>query len=52
MTIPRYIAGTINIYDGGMQGDENDPPTLPMTPEEVSTVPHELVEPTKALEAG
>ena len=33
-----------------MQGDENDPPTLPMTPEEVSTVPHELVDPTKALD--
>ncbi len=36
-----------------MQGDENDPPTLPLTPREVSkvsTAPHELVEPTKALE--
>ena len=35
-----------------MQGDENDPPTLPMTPEErrMATGPTETVDPTKALE--
>ena len=34
-----------------MQGDENDPPTLPLTPDDrLKTSPVELVEPTKALE--
>ena len=33
-----------------MQGDENDPPTLPRTPDDLKTTPVELIEPTKALE--
>jgi len=34
-----------------MQGDENDPPTLPLTPDDrLKTAPVELIEPTKALE--
>jgi serine/threonine-protein kinase len=34
-----------------MQGDENDPPTLPLTPDDhMRTGPTDLVEPTKALE--